>query len=149
MHKCESQHAWTHAPRTSSSLHVKQTLCLSLSLSAIDWSWSLSVLVRRFWTKLWQDQQITTTRPNYWKNCCLWVFLFFFLDICNMILPKKEFQEQESTLTNKKTKTKKNCLEILCAFVQLLTLLFVIAQHFRIPASKIKKNFTIGLIQSS
>jgi hypothetical protein len=32
MHKCESQHARTHAPRTS-SLHVKQTLSLSLSLS--------------------------------------------------------------------------------------------------------------------
>jgi len=62
-----------------------------------------------------------------------------------MILPKKEFQEQESTLTNKKkTKTKKNCLEILCAFVQLLTLLFVMAQHFRIPGSKINKKLQLN-----
>jgi hypothetical protein len=35
MHKCESQHAWTHEPRTS-SLHVKQTLSLSLSLATLN-----------------------------------------------------------------------------------------------------------------
>ncbi len=97
MHKCESQHAWTHALRTS-SLHVKQTLSLSLSRS-------LSVLVRRFWIKLWQDQQITTTRPNYWKNCCLGVF-FFFGTFATWFFPKKNSKSKRVHSLTKKTKTK-------------------------------------------
>jgi len=65
-----------------------------------------------------------------------------------MILPIKEFQEQESTLTNKKTKTKKNCLEILCAFVQLLTLLLLLHNILGFPEAKLRK-ITIELTQSS